>query len=125
MLIDELRESIDNTPTLLRRREERVALELHRAVARELLTQESAVRKRALQNLSVLRRGVRSEYAQGWLDEWESLLNAPLQDLVSGMLRQDERGIDLRQVGPFLGVLTQQQRLAAIEVAAHGYPLTA
>ena len=97
-----------------RRREERVQLELHRALLGKLISDYATVRSVAARNLVKARAVVRGEQAAGWLDAWQSLLDGPPELLVDVLLGEDERSVDLRQVSPFAGVLTQQERLAAI-----------
>jgi transcriptional regulator with XRE-family HTH domain len=58
---------------LLERREERVALELHRAVAKKLLDDPQAVLAVIPQNVARLRGQVQGEGAHSWLDEWAEL----------------------------------------------------
>jgi transcriptional regulator with XRE-family HTH domain len=101
----------------LKRREERVSLELHRAVVRRLRTDSQGVREVARANLPLLRQNVRGEQAHGWLDEWERALDGSTEGLVHLCLRQDERGVDMRQVSPFAGVLSDAERIAAIRCA--------
>ncbi|SEE81499.1 hypothetical protein SAMN04488554_3025 [Ruania alba] len=111
--------------TYLERREDRVALELHREVLRSMQRDLAAVIARALSNIGQMRSQVRGDQSQEWLDEWESVLRGPVSSLVDTMMRADEHGIDMRQVGPFLGVLTQAQRRAAIRRASRGNPSAA
>lgn len=101
----------------LERREERVSLELHRAVVRHLRADDGRVREIARSNLPLLRRNVRGDQANGWLDEWERALGGPTTDLIALCLREDEHGVDLRQVSPFAGVVPDDERLAAIHRA--------
>jgi transcriptional regulator with XRE-family HTH domain len=102
----------------LERREERVALELHRAVAKKLLDDPHAVLRLVPANLDRLRGQVRGVSAESWLDEWSELAHAgSIGGLVDVMLGTDRRSIDMRQTSPFLGALTQSERLAAIELA--------
>jgi hypothetical protein len=64
-----------------------------------------------------MRAQVRGSQAQGWLDEWANLVDGPAPRLVEVLLGEDEHSIDLRQVSPFAGVLTQAERTAAIKAA--------
>lgn len=109
-----------HAPVVLTRREERVALELHRAIARRLVTDPDAVIDRARKNLPHLRNAVRGHLALAWVDEWEAALDGPVESLIELMLRQDDHSVDLRQVGPFLGVLSPGERLHAIQEATRG-----
>lgn len=103
----------------LQRREERVSYELHRAVAEKVREDPQSVLSKARTNLQRMASRTRDAYAQGWVAEWNTLVNSgDINRLVEGMLRPDERGIDLRQMTPFAGVLSQEERLVAIHKAA-------
>lgn len=107
------------SPTGLTRREERTSWFLHRAVAAKLRGPDrDRVLATARTNLPVLRAGVRGPQAHAWLDRWEEALNGPAADLVRLMLDTTPEGVDLRQVSPFAGALTQDERLSAIRRAA-------
>lgn len=118
LVIGSRRRTSHNPEQLLERREERVALELHRAVARKLVGDPETVLRVVPGNIDRLRGQVRGHSAESWLDEWAELArNRSLGGLVDVMLGTDQRSIDMRQTSPFLGVLTQPERLAAIELA--------
>lgn len=104
------------------RPETRVQLELHRTVLGKLLADPEPVRQIAQRNLERMRGSVRGPQAQGWLDEWAELLKHPGSRLVEALLGEDEHSIDLRQVSPFAGALTQRERMAAIERARANAP---
>ncbi len=101
----------------LERREERVALELHKKVAEHLLRDADAT----LANVSRVATTVRSRvdpYTAGLLDEWMRLADAcDLPGLLHAMTSTDQHSIDMRQVGPFNGVLSDDERLDAIRRA--------
>jgi hypothetical protein len=99
------------------RPENRVQLELHRALLGKLLGDLGLAREIAYVNLDRMRSSVRGAQAQGWLDEWAELIDDPGPRLIDVFLGEDEHSTDMRQVSPFAGVLTQQERLAAIERA--------
>ena len=102
-LLEKARESRPRLP----RREERVSYELHRAVAEKILDPEPVLGK-ARTNLLRMSARTRGAYGQGWVAEWDELINGgDINRLVENMLRPDERGIDLRQMTPFAGVLSQ------------------
>ncbi|WP_437773495.1 hypothetical protein [Arthrobacter sp. KNU40] len=103
------------------RREERVSYELHRAVAEKLRVDPQTVRSKAKVNLARLATRSQGSFAEGWVSEWSALLAGPVENLIEVMLRPDERSIDLRQMTPFAGVLTDEERLLAIHKATrHG-----
>lgn len=98
--------------------EERVARELHRAAAKKLLDDPEAVLRVVPSNVDRLRRQVRGSSAESWLDEWSELgQTGSLGGLIDVMLGTDQRSINMRQTSPFLGVLTQSERISAIELA--------
>lgn len=101
----------------LERREERVSYEMHRAVAEKVIEDPQPVLNKARTNLQKMLARTRDAYAAGWVHEWETLVGSDVNTLVEVMLRPDERGIDLRQMSPFAGVLTQEERMVAIHKA--------
>lgn len=101
------------------RREDRVTLELHRAVAVKLLQNPTAVLAVVPENLAKLRAGVRGEAARSWVDEWTELTQGfRIGALVDVMLGTDQRSRDMRQASPFLGVLDHTERIDAIRRAS-------
>jgi len=102
----------------LSRREERVSLELHRAIAKKLIDDPDFVLGFVPANIDRMRRVARGPLAHGWLDEWAMLARGSLGGLIDSMLSTDQRAIDLRQNSPFAGSLTQDERVEAIERAA-------
>jgi transcriptional regulator with XRE-family HTH domain len=118
IVIGSRRRTSHNSEQMLERREERVALELHRAVAKKLIGDPETVLRVIPGNIDRLRGQVRGDSADSWLDEWSELAQAgSLGGLVDVMLGTDQRSINMRQSSPFLGVLTQPERLAAIDLA--------
>ena len=99
------------------RREVRVQLELHRALLGKLISDQGRIRRLAHRNITKSRSLVRGDQARGWLDEWEALLDGRPERLVDVFLGEDEHSIDLRQVSPFAGALSDEERLAAIQRA--------
>jgi plasmid stability protein len=99
------------------RPENRVQLELHRALLGKLIGDLGVVRERAHRNIERMRSVARGPQAQGWLDEWSELVDGPPVQLIEVFLGEDEHSIDLRQMSPFAGVLTDAERRAAIRRA--------
>lgn len=101
----------------LARREERVALELHKKVAEHLLRDADSTLANVKRVATDARRRV-DPYTAGLLDEWMSLAEArDLPGLLHAMTATDQHSIDMRQVGPFNGVLSETERLDAIRRA--------
>lgn len=99
------------------RREERVTMELHRALAIKLQIDPQAVLGVVPDNLSRLRARLSSPIGQQWVNRWAELMDSPVDQLIQGMLEDTPEGRELRQNSPFAGALTQGERLAAIERA--------
>lgn len=116
-VVQRLLEKAKTSRPPLERREERVQYELHRAVAEKVVEDPRPVLDKAMDNLRKMLNRHRDAYSAGWVHEWESLVSGDVKTLVEGMLRPDVRGIDLRQMTPFAGVLTQDERLVAIHKA--------
>lgn len=113
---DSIEKAKRRRPTI-ERREQRVSWELHRAVADRLRRDPAPVLGVARRNIDRMKGQRRDEYARGWVGEWERLVEGDVDALIEGMLGTDERAIDLRQMTPFAGALTQGERLVAIHKA--------
>ena len=100
------------------RREDRVAFELHRAIAKKLLDDPETVLSVVPANIAQIRQHTRGPLVAGWLDKWDELSGATIGTLVNALLDTSDEGIEMRQNGPFMGVLTQQERLEAIARAS-------
>lgn len=118
--VAEVEEAIDRA---LRRRpnlrftEERIAWELHRAVAEKLERGRAQVIEIGRRNLARLRHEKRHPAAESWIAEWESLLDGDSGRLIERMLGADEHAADLRRLAPFAGALTEAERLLAVRKA--------
>lgn len=110
-------EGLPYEPAPMERREDRVSCELHRAIARKLIDMPDAVRSVIPVGVEKIRGHVRGPLVNAWLDEWLALSTGPLGPLVDVLLGTDEHAVEMRQNTPFLGVLTQQERLEAIRRA--------
>lgn len=99
------------------RREQRVMLALHRALVAELNRNPSRVLEIGRQNIS--KRYSRQERLSPrycyWLELWETAINEGPDSVTKLAFSQGELGDDLRQVSPFAGALTQEQRLVALK----------
>lgn len=91
-------------------RDQQRSLLLHAVVAKELRDRGPEVLKIAQRNIDRMRSV--NPHAARLLDEWELILQAPIDRIVSRMLDPSDHGRDLRQVSPFGGVLTPAQRTA-------------
>jgi hypothetical protein len=116
-VIQRLLEKAKASRPALERREERVSYEMHRVVAGKVTEDPKPVLAKARENLQKMKARSRGAQATGWVQEWERLISGDVSKLIEVMLRPDERGIDLRQMTPFAGVLSQEERLVAIHKA--------
>ena len=115
-LLDTCGYAIDVVPDISRPRWTRVeekSLAIHRLIAGRLLQNPTRTLKKARSNLNRLRSADRGHSAI-WLDEWDNLLEGPTDEIVTDMLARTQRGIDLRQMTPFAGVLTDAERRKAL-----------
>jgi transcriptional regulator with XRE-family HTH domain len=102
----------------LARREDRVALELHRSVAAKLVMNPDEVMSVVPANIRSMRSRIQGNAAQAGLDRWEFLVGQrQIGALVDHMLSTDSSSVALRQTSPFLGVLSEQERQVAIKRA--------
>lgn len=105
------------SPKRLERREERVALELHKKVALHLLRDFDATVAHVGEVATASRARVDPATA-ALIDEWLHLVDAhDIAGLLHVMTATDRHSIDMRQVGPFNGVLNDDERLDAIRRA--------
>ena len=86
------------------------SLAIHMVVAEKLRT-DPALLNRARGNLTRWR----ATLSGAWMDEWQAVLDGPLERLLSFLGDRSERATRLRQSSPFAGVLTQQERRAIYE----------
>jgi len=96
-------------------RDQERSLWLHRVVAGRLALDPDAVLARAGKNLQHLRlvhpRGVTAQ----WLTEWQKVLDSGEDAVFSALTSPSRHAAELRQNSPFAGVLSQQERTAALE----------
>lgn len=95
-------------------RENRVTWELHYAIARKLDENPGEIIENALNQAGIMKARQRDAISTGWMEKWESLLQGDLEVLKAAMLGTGHEAEDLRQMSPFLGVLTEAERQIAI-----------
>ena len=93
-------------------REERRSLAIHRAVAAKLAADPVGVLAHARRNLAVMRRANEDGSADAWFMEWETRLRGPLGGVIEALVSHGQHARDLRQVTPFAGVLSDEERRA-------------
>lgn len=103
---------------MLQRREEFISLALHTRILEHARYDLPRVRRIALCNLRRAHHMVRGHYNHQILNHWEeAVCRDDLALLRNLCLREDEYGIDARQLGPFAGVLSPGERLEVLEQA--------
>jgi transcriptional regulator with XRE-family HTH domain len=112
-----MRLELGYAPTTRRRavaltREEQRSLALHRAIAVRLAAGPAKVLAKARRNLAVMRRANTDGSAEVWLGEWQRRLRGPLAGVIYLLVSTDQHARDLRQVTPFAGVLSDDERRA-------------
>jgi hypothetical protein len=83
------------------------SLALHEAVAL-LLREHPSLVSRARERVDRWRQS--GTVASLYVEQWESLLQRPVEDLTRGMTAPTEEAHELRQVSPFAGALDPRTR---------------
>lgn len=91
-------------------RKDRRSLAMHRLVASKLLADPDSVRSRAWRNLETLGEANADGRASAYLQAWHRLLDGPTDALIDTLTSERQSARDLRQVSPFAGTLTEQER---------------
>jgi len=84
------------------------------AVAGHIANNPSTALVLARKNLKIMRQSSRGQ-ARIWLDEWEKLVDGPVEDLLAILTSRSPKARELRQNSPFSGLLTEEQRHQVIE----------
>lgn len=100
-------------------RDQRRSLWIGTAVAGKLVTDPARVLSQARKNLIQMRTQHRRGQAQRWLNDWEHLLNGPLEAVVEVLTAKTPYAREMRQNSPFANVLTKDERLQVIENFTH------
>lgn len=101
----------DRTQSLTR--DQRRSLWLAYAVAAHIVEDPPAAVSVARTNLARMRKAVRGQ-ARLWLDEWERLLDGPVDELLDTLTSRSPRARELRQNSPFAGLLGAEERLRVL-----------
>lgn len=95
-------------------RDQRRSLWLAYATAGKIATDPAKALRTARKNLATMRTATRGE-ARRWLDEWDRLLDGPLEKLLDVYTSRSLRGRELRQNSPFAGILSAAERERALQ----------
>lgn len=93
------------------------SLALHERVASHLRQRTREVVKMANDNLASMRRVDSEQRSKVYFDEWQRLLDGPLEDLVAVAVSTDQSSRDLRQCTPFAGVLSDDERMNVLKMS--------
>lgn len=94
-------------------REERRSRWLHGAIAERLRADPKRVLAKARSNLATMRGADPAGASRRWIDQWDVLLEQPVDAIVGVLTGISNEAADLRQNTPFAGVLTPQERWAS------------
>ena len=86
------------------------SLWLAHAVAARIVEEPDAVLGQARANLERLLRSSARGSARVWLQQWQELLDGPIEDVLEALTSRSPRSRELRQNSPFAGVLSEEQR---------------
>ena len=84
---------------------------LHIEVGKKLLKQPKLVEK-ARRQLGEM--NVALPYAKAYLEQWESLLDGPIEAVLRVLGAEDEQAKALRHTSPFAGLLSERERLSTL-----------
>jgi excisionase family DNA binding protein len=90
-------------------------------IAAKLVAEPNIVMATARENLNRLQTLHGDGPAVHYLSGWQKLLDGPIEAVLCVLVSTDEQSIDLRHVGPFAGVLSDDERrlvIAATRAAA-------
>jgi hypothetical protein len=90
-------------------------LALHRAVAKKLRDDPSAVLAVARKNIALYRSTDAAQHSEPYIAAWESLVDGPLDVLLEAIVSLSQESKDLRQSTPFAGVLSDDERWDILE----------
>ena len=95
-------------------RDQERSLWLHRVVAGRLALDPDAVLAQAAKNLQHLRQVHPGGMTAQWLGEWQKVLDSGEDAVFSALTSSSMHAVELRQNSPFAGVLSEQERAAAL-----------
>lgn len=88
------------------------------AIAGEVVRDPVATLDKARANLRSMLQAPHAGATRVWLREWDNLLNGSTVDLLLALTANSQRSRELRQNSPFAGVLSQEVRQRALQLAS-------
>ncbi len=110
------------TRTLRLTRDQYRSLWLGYAAAGKLVADPVGVLEKARHNLRDLMRIHSRGASRRWLDEWQKLVDGPVDAILEALTSRTPRARELRQNSPFAGVLSDPERRQVLSAfsTAHG-----
>ena len=96
-------------------RDQRRSLWLSYAVAARLVEDPPQVLEQARRNLDGMLASSARGSARVWLEQWQQLLEGPVEGVLDALTSRSPRSRELRQNSPFAGVLTDAERKAVLD----------
>jgi hypothetical protein len=93
-----------------------VNLAISAAHAQRFRTESAMMRAKARELIPRFRIHARG-MAITWLAEWKALLDGPDAEVIAMLTREDQHGAEMRVSSPFAGILSDEERRAALERA--------
>jgi excisionase family DNA binding protein len=90
-------------------RDQRRSLWLAYATAGRIVENPDHARTLAHRNIDHMRATTRGQ-ARRWMDEWDDLLEGPIEHLLAVLVAPSPRSRELRQNSPFAGLLDESER---------------
>lgn len=90
-------------------RDQRKSLWMAYAIAGAICQDPVTAISKARKNLLTMRKASRGQ-AKKWLDEWQNILDGPIENVLSALVSKAPMNRELRQNQPFSGVLEKQDR---------------
>ena len=99
-------------------RQHRLRLAMAAATAHRVRERWDDARHLAIEQLDGLAASVRGQSGEQWVDTWRRAVDDGPEAVAQLLLRDDPDGDDLRQVAPFAGLLTDDERRLVLTAAA-------
>ena len=99
-------------------RDQQRSFRLAMAVAGHLVTDPEGTKQAARAHLTDLSPGSSRRRGGKWRDRWITLLDGPLDDLLTALTADTVDSRELRQNSPFVGVLSESEREAVLQALA-------
>lgn len=96
-------------------RDQQRSFRLAMAVAGHLVTDPEGTKDVARAHLADMSPGSSRRRGGKWRDRWISLLDGPLDDLLTALTADTVDSRELRQNSPFVGVLSESERTAVLK----------